>query len=101
MKYEIDGRIFEDAGYAAQHIIENLDDELYDEMLDECYGEIEICGLSYSASIALFRVDEIAYNCGKNDYYDSLYGDIVYELERLDIDEETDIYGFTVKAIEE
>lgn len=101
MKFEINGNHFEDAGYAAQYIIENLDDELYDDMLDECYGEIEICGLKYSASIALFRVDEIAYNCGKNDYYDSFYREIVDELERLDIDEETDIYGFTVKLIEE
>jgi len=101
MKFEIDGRIFEDASEASCYIIENMDDSYYDDMLDECYGEIEICGLSYSPSIALYRVDEIAYNCGRNDYYDSLSGDIEYELERMDDEEEEEFYGFDVKAIEE
>lgn len=42
--------------------------QYYDEMLDEIYGEIEICGIEYSASVALYRVDEIAYRVGMNDY---------------------------------
>ena len=42
--------------------------EYYDEMLDEIYGTIEICGIEYSASLALYRVDEIAYRVGMNDY---------------------------------
>jgi len=35
--------------------------EYYDDMLDEMFGTVEICGIEYSASIALYRVDEIAY----------------------------------------
>jgi len=42
--------------------------DYYDEMLDDIYGEIEICGITYSASVALYRVDEIAYRVGMNDY---------------------------------
>ena len=94
-------KIFDDAREAADYIMEHCNDDVYDEMLDECYGEIEICGLSYSASIALYRIDEVAYNCGKNDYYDSLASDIAYDVERMDEGEENDFYDFTVTAIED
>ena len=46
--------------------------DLYDCMLDECYGEIDICGIKYSASIALERVDPTAYRVGMSDYESSL-----------------------------
>ena len=42
--------------------------EYYDEMLDEMFGVIEICGIECSASTALYRVDEIAYRVGMSDY---------------------------------
>lgn len=44
-------------------------DELYDEILDEVNDEIRIGELTYSPSYVLKNVDEIAYNCGKNDYF--------------------------------
>ena len=50
------------------HAIEReMDESAYDDMLDECYGDIEICGLRYSASCALKEVDPIAYRCGLSD----------------------------------
>lgn len=42
--------------------------EYYDDMLDEIFGAVKICGIEYSASRALYRVDEIAYRVGMNDY---------------------------------
>ncbi len=42
--------------------------EYYDDMLNEIFGTIKICGYEYSASRALYRVDEIAYRVGMNDY---------------------------------
>jgi len=61
----------ENAREAAEYMLENaggqFEDE-YDEMLDECYGEIEVCGYSYAASVALYRIDKTAYECGMNDY---------------------------------
>lgn len=101
MFYTIDDERFETASKAAYFITENLDDEPFDDMLDECYEEVEICGLSYAPSIAFYRTDEIAYSCARNDYYDSLAGDIEYELERMDDGDELDFYGFTVEAHEE
>ena len=44
----------------------------YQEYLDEAYGDIEICGYTYSASQALESVDPIAYRVGLSDYESSL-----------------------------
>ena len=100
-KWIIDGIEFESVNDVSSFIIEDLDEELYDEMLDECYEEIEICGYSYSPSLVLYRVDEVAYRCGMNDYYDGLASDIEYELERMCDGEEQEFYGYTVEYVEE
>ena len=50
-------------------------EELYDQMLDECYGDFMN---TYPASRTLQEVDPIAYNCGLNDYIDGLE---LYELD--------------------
>ena len=49
-----------------------VSEEEYDDMLDDCYGEIEVCGLTYWASSLLKRIDPIAYRCGLSDYESSL-----------------------------
>ena len=94
-------KVFDTANEVAEYITEHMNDEVYDDMLDECYGEIEICGYSYSASVALYRVDEVAYKCGRNDYYDSLASDIAYDVERMDDEEEQEFYDFTVTAFDD
>lgn len=100
-KWIIDNYEFESVDDVSLYITENLDESYYDKMLDDCYDEIEICGLSYAPSLALYRVDEVAYRCGMNDYYDTLRGDIEYELERMCDGEEQEFYGYTVEYIEE
>ena len=100
MKFNIYGMEY-DLKDAAQYIEENIDESYYDEMLDECYGDIEIGGLSYSASIALYRVDEVAYRCRFSDFADSLRDDIIDSLENMTQDEKIDIYGVEVTCIEE
>jgi phage-related protein len=56
-------------------------DELYDQMLDECY---EPFMGQYAPSRVLAEVDPTAYRCGKCDYIDSISRDNCYE----EIDEE-------------
>lgn len=46
----------------------------FDEMLDECYDDVKICGCTYTASDVLFSCDPIAYNQGLLEYEDSLEG---------------------------
>ena len=43
-------------------------EEQYDDMLDDCWGEINICGMMWCASTVLKRVDPIAYRVGLADY---------------------------------
>ena len=43
-------------------------EERYDEMLDDCFGDINVCGMLWAASTVLKRVDPIAYRCGLADY---------------------------------
>ena len=52
--------------------------EMYDEMLDDCEGPVELCGMTYSASHVLREVDPTAYRCGFNDYVDSLTDDDIF-----------------------
>uniref|UniRef100_A0A6M3L9T8 Uncharacterized protein n=2 Tax=viral metagenome TaxID=1070528 RepID=A0A6M3L9T8_9ZZZZ len=41
---------------------------MYKEMLDECYGTVQICGMEYDASYVLKEIDPTAYRCGMSDY---------------------------------
>lgn len=53
-------------------------ESLYNEMLDDCYDTINICGLSYTPSMALKAVDKVAYSVGLSDYISSLLEDGQY-----------------------
>ena len=44
----------------------------YDDMLNESYGEVSICGLKYQASYALREVDPVAYRCGFADFQEEI-----------------------------
>lgn len=61
------------------------------------YGEVDICGCEYCASRALSLVDEVGYRCGKNDWLDGEYRDIVYSLERMMDGDEEEYFGVTVR----
>jgi hypothetical protein len=60
--------------------------EMFNEMLDDCEGPVELCGMTYSASYVLHKTDPIAYRCGFNDYVDSLTDDDIF-VEGLTEDE--------------
>jgi DNA repair exonuclease SbcCD ATPase subunit len=70
---------------------EHLSDDRYAEMLDDVYGDVNICGFTYCSSYALEQIDPIAYRCGFSDYADSMenedfeeYNELVQELEELE-----------------
>lgn len=71
-------------------------DAEYDEWLDEVYGDVEVCGMTYTSSQALKDLDSIAYRCGKGDYESNYnldscgeYTDLQDELEDLEADLES------------
>lgn len=61
----------------------------YDEML----GTVELCGMTYSASMVLREVDPVAYRCGFNDYVDSLTEDETYVEGLTDSEMESEYDG--------
>ena len=92
---------FDGSGAAAAYITDHTIDiaDYYNDMLDDCYGEVEICGLEYSASIALQRVDTVAYNCGLNDFIDSIQQDIINEIVEAAPGATIDFYDFSITVI--
>ena len=88
MKYEFNCEVYETEQEVQDAVREYAEDN-FDNFIDEMYGEIEICGLSYYASNALKRVDEVAYRCGICDYEDMLQEDI-NEIEDDEDDEEVE-----------
>ena len=54
---------------------EILDDheahERYRDMLDECYAPLRIGYLEWPPSVALERLDPVAFRCGFNDFTDA------------------------------
>ena len=45
--------------------------QAYEDMLDECYGTVEIAGFTFDTARALRELDPIAYRCGFNDWCDA------------------------------
>lgn len=43
----------------------------YDEMLNECYPTVIVCGYEFDPARALKELDPIAYRCGFNDWLDA------------------------------
>ena len=57
--------------------------ERFDDMLDECYDELRIGELSWAPSVALERLDPIAYRVYRNDFLSEFE-----ELTEDELDEE-------------
>ena len=76
-------------------------EELFDEMLQECYGDVNICGLEYNQADIFERVDPIAYRCGVSDYFDSLLSDVRYELERMSEGDVEEFFDIELECISE
>lgn len=55
----------------------------FDDFIDEVSDTINICGMSYDASVVLQKVDRIAYDCIFNEYVDSCVLDIANDIEKI------------------
>lgn len=97
MKFRVNDEVKE--AYSVYDILaEELDEEIYDEWLDETCEPVRIGSLEYSPSIALERVDPVAYRCGYSDFLNFLAEDAEYELERYG---EVNVCGVEIEAVEE
>lgn len=81
--YLIDDELINESDFARRLEEEcySYAEDIYDDMLDDCYGQINVCGYEYYASKLLEDTDPIAYRCGLSDYSDSLLSDYLYDLD--------------------
>ena len=54
--------------YEVDNFEYSISESEYNEFLDERYDEVNLCGLTYSASYALKKLDTVAYHCSKSNY---------------------------------
>jgi hypothetical protein len=52
-----------------------MSDDDYEEMLDDIYGEVSVCGYKYGSGQLLKEIDPTAFRCGKSDE-ESNHGDM-------------------------
>lgn len=78
-------------------ISEHFDESDFEDYMDECFDDVQVCGYSYSAGSALRELDPIAFREEFNNWLDSKendeveeYNEMVEELESL-LDELGDI----------
>jgi hypothetical protein len=62
--------------YGTEWVIEHLirehcqpidEEEAYEDLLNECYGQIDICGMKYDPGYAIKIIDPVAFRCGVSD----------------------------------
>ena len=84
-------RLYKDEGpeWGVTHVIDRLladnceeiseDDltERFQEMLDECYPEIEICGMTYNQGEAFKLLDPVAFELAASEYVDQEIGETI------------------------
>lgn len=63
---------------------ENLTEDDYEEFLDSCYGNVDVCGSPYPAGQVLKEVDPTAFNCGFSDWVSEEEGPMQDEIDDLE-----------------
>lgn len=56
----------------------------YMEFLDDVYGDVVICGMTYSAGAALEACDSVAFRCGLGDYESQIQAELEEAIENED-----------------
>ena len=102
-KFLVNENEFEKVQEAINYIIDNGDfDYSYNMLLDECYEDVNVCDYAFytfNPSYVLKKIDPIAYNCGKNDYIDSLTYDLEDTVDVMCDGDIEDFYGVKVECI--
>lgn len=65
-----------------EEVTESEIEDMYDDMLNDVYGPVNICGIDYDAGQALSEVDPTAYRVGMADYESDLIEDgVIFETD--------------------
>lgn len=64
----------------------SVSDDEYAEHLTEAYGDVEVCGYTFSSGSLFQDADPTAFRCGKNDYESQLQSELEDRLSKEDSD---------------
>jgi hypothetical protein len=56
----------------------------YIELLDEIYGDVQVCGMTFSSGSLLEDADPTAFRCGKGDHESQIQSELEDQLENED-----------------
>lgn len=56
----------------------------YEEILNDLYGDVEVCGYTFGSGSLLVDADPVAFRVGKNDYESAIQTELEDQLERGD-----------------
>lgn len=73
-------------GYDVRNGEIDLTNAEYEDILNDIYGDVEVCGNSYGAGSLLVDADPVAFRCGKGDYESELQSELEEQLAREDSD---------------
>lgn len=58
----------------------------YVDYLDEIYGDVQVCGMTFGSGSLLQDADPTAFRCGKNDHESELQSELEDQLSKEDSD---------------
>lgn len=103
MRYVVNNNVFRTPQDVKIYILKRSGDTYFKEMLNEKYGQIEICGKNYLASDILCKFSPLTYQCEKDKFYNDndngIGNDIENVVESMNEFDTVYLYDFKVVSI--
>ena len=100
MRYVVNNNVFETPHDVKIYILDHLRSKYFEKMLNEKYGQIEICGKNYLASDILRKLNPSIYQYEKDkfdiDNDNGIGNDIENVVENMNEFDTVYLYGFKV-----
>ena len=89
MMYEFNSVKYDNIDDLMSAVSDSIDmsDDDYEEILNDTYAEVEICGYMYSQGTAIRELDNTAFRVGKSEEIDNIITDLKYDIEHNRDDE--------------
>ena len=100
MRYVVNNNVFKTPYDVKIYILDHLRSKYFEKMLNEKYGQIEICGKNYLASHILHKLSPLTYQCERDKFYNDndngIGNDIENVVENMNEFDTVYLYGFKV-----
>ena len=99
MRYVINNNVFKTPHDVRIYIVNHSGETYFKEMLNEKYGQIEICGKIYLASYILRELSPLTYQYEKDKFFNDFYNDNDIENVIENMNEFDTVYLYDFKVI--